>query len=155
MSKVYSQNIYSQIVKLNYEQFICKLRTGIIILMLVGFWGISVSGVNHCLSDRPTACSGLSESDGGEKSFPQGHPNRMEQKKVFRGAIRIGWSRKKFSARPSESDGAEKSFPRGHPNRMEQKKVFRGAIRIGWTLLTEKLRSIICLPGCKPTVLYR
>ena len=87
------------------EQFICKLRTGIIILMLVGFWGISVSGVNHCLSDRPTACSGLSESDGGEKSFPQGHPNRMEPKKVFRGAIRIGWSRKKFSAEPSESDG--------------------------------------------------
>jgi len=101
------------------KQFISKLRTGIIILMLVGFWGISVSGVNHCLSDRPTACSGLSESDGGEKSFPQGHPNRMEGKKVFRGAIRIGWRGKKFSARPSESDGGEKSFPRSHPNRMD------------------------------------
>ena len=62
--------------------------------------------------------AGLSESDGSEKKIPQGHPNRMERKKVFRRAIRIGWSRK--------------SFPRGHPNRMEGKKVFRGAIRIGW-----------------------
>ena len=105
------------------KQFISKLRTGIIILMLVGFWGISVSGVNHCLSDRPTACSGLSESDGGEKSFPPGHPTRMEPENVIRGANRIGWRGKKFSAGPSESDGGEKSFPRVYPNPMETRKT--------------------------------
>jgi len=47
----------------------------------------------------------------------------MEGKKVFRGAIRIGWRGKKFSSGLSESDGGKKSFPRVYPNPMETRKT--------------------------------
>jgi len=67
--------------------------------------------------------SGLSETDGGKKRFPRGHPNRMEGKTVFREAIRIGWRQKKFSTGLSESDRGKKSFPRVYPNPMETRKT--------------------------------
>ena len=92
------------------KSFICKLRTGIIILMLVGFWGISVSGGNYSLSDSQETRKHLSESDETPKEHLQPYPNRMDSKKVFDASIRIGWSQKKSLTPLSESDGLKKSL---------------------------------------------
>ena len=90
------------------KKFISKLRMSISILLLVGFWGISVSGVNYSLSDSQETRKHLSESDETPKEHLQPYPNRMDSKKVFDASIRIGWSQKKFLTPLSESDESQK-----------------------------------------------
>ena len=80
------------------KQFISKLRMSISLLLLAGFWCISVSG-NSSDSDR--VAGGL----------PCVYRTPMDPTKNFRASIGLRWTYQKDSTPLSDSDRPDKKFP--------------------------------------------